>query len=377
MSGPLLQSGAASRGADGVGSRAARTVGAVVAEGDGGMAAGCREAACEEPLRDVAYCYDGTLEGLLSAVFQAYELHEDPQDIVREGNLQPRLGQTVRFVETDIGHAERVQRGVRRVCGAASADAVMRASLSDDPDAGTVVYRFVRYAMAQKRPHDCTGCRKRAACPGPTAPRGPTAAAGCSGKARSSVLNDLAHPAVEPLHRLVRAVENERHRMIQFLRFEHLENGVWLARCNPSASVVPLLMDWFCARFNTQPFIVYDESHGMAGVYEGRRWHLVRTDRLSVPDRAADEQLMQAAWKRFYRTVAVEARYNPELRRQHMPKRLWKNILELQDLPERELDRHQPARPGSGRRQAAAAYTPVRSNAGMKLSSAAPPSCQK
>ena len=48
---------------------------------------------------------------------------------------------------------------------------------------------------------------------------------------------------------------------------------------------------------------------------------------------------MKDAWKRFYRTIAVESRYNPELRRQFMPKRLWKNITELQeDLPGNELD---------------------------------------
>ena len=123
--------------------------------------AGSTPITLEEPLADVAYAYDGTLEGLLSAVFEAYERREDPQDVTAQAALQPRLGQTVRFVETDVERAVRVQRGIKRVCGHAAYDAVMRASLSDEPDAGTVVYRFVRYAMAAKRPHDCTGCRRR------------------------------------------------------------------------------------------------------------------------------------------------------------------------------------------------------------------------
>ena len=127
--------------------------------------------------------------------------------------------------------------------------------------------------------------------------------------------------------------------MMQFLRFEHLEGGLWFARCNPQANVVPLLMDWFSGRFNTQPFVIHDEGHDLAGVYEGSDWYLVRTDRLDLPGPAADERAMKDAWKRFYRTIAVESRYNPELRRQFMPKRLWKNITELQeDLPGNELD---------------------------------------
>lgn len=283
----------------------------------------------EEPILEVAYCHDGTLEGLLSAVFEAYARHEDPQDVVSEERLRPRLGQTIRYIETDEQHAERVQRGVRRAGGTAAVDSVMQASLSDDPDTGTVVYRFIRYAMTQNRPHDCRGCRRRNSCNG-TCSR--------TGKGGTGVLGDITHPAVEPLLKLSRAVMNERHRMIQFLRFEHLENKVWFARCNPSASVVPLLMDWFSARFNTQPFMIYDEIHRLAGVYEVDGWHLVRTDGITLPDHAAEERLMQTAWKRFYRTVAVEARYNPELRRQFMPKRLWTNILEVQeDLPNSEI----------------------------------------
>ncbi|MEA5019581.1 MAG: TIGR03915 family putative DNA repair protein [Gordonibacter sp.] len=286
----------------------------------------------EEPLLEVAYCHDGTLEGLLSAVFEAYARHEDPQDIACDRTLQLRLGQTVRYIETNENHAARVQQGIKRTCGDAAYDAVMHASLSDDSQAGIVVYRFIRYAMAQNRPHDCICCKRRGSC------AGPASGVSCPIHMRRSVLNDIAHPAVEPLHRLARSVGNERHRMIQFLRFEHMENGVWVARCNPSASVVPLLMDWFVSRFNTQPFIIYDEVHCLAGVYAGSDWYLVRTNQLDLPDRAADEQLIQAAWKRLYRTVAVESRYNPELRRQFMPKRLWKNLVEMQeDLPGTDL----------------------------------------
>ena len=89
----------------------------------------------EEPLAEVAYCHDGSLEGLLSAVFEAYARREDPQDVARADVLQPRLGQTVRVIETNEEHAVRVRRGIRRACGDAAYDAVKHASLSDHPDA--------------------------------------------------------------------------------------------------------------------------------------------------------------------------------------------------------------------------------------------------
>ncbi len=280
-------------------------------------------------MTELAYVYDGSLEGLLSAIFTAYACKEDPSDVVIAKNLQPRLGQEMRDIESDMDVALRVQKGICRTCGPVVFDAVKSASLSDDPAAGSIVYRFVRYAMAKHKPHDCTGCPRKMRCRGL-----------CTRSQKNSALNDIVHPSVAPFHELNRAVYNERHRMLQFLRFEHMEGDVWFARCNPAASVVPLIMDWFAGRFNTQAFMIYDENHRIAGVYEGKEWYLVKTDSLMLPEHSAEEEVMQAAWKRFYNTIAVESRYNPELRRQFMPKRFWKNITEMKEtLPGREITR--------------------------------------
>lgn len=89
-----------------------------------------------EPLGNVAYVHDGTTEGLLSAIFQAYALHEQPEDFSSEAGLQPRLGQSVRYIETDAALASRVKAGIVRKAGRDAWDAVLRASLSDDPSAG-------------------------------------------------------------------------------------------------------------------------------------------------------------------------------------------------------------------------------------------------
>ena len=288
-----------------------------------------------EVYSDLAYCYDDTLEGLLSAIFAAYANHEDPNDVVPERCLQPRLGQRVSLIETNLEHAQRVQKGLCRQCGWQTFDAVKRASLSEFPDAGTAIYKFVRYAMDAQKKRDCARCRKRTSCPGASGHRA------CP-KQRGRALSDITHPMVEPMHRILRSINQECEHMRQFIRFEHLRDegtDVWYARCNPKSSVIPLVMDHFVERFNIQPFIIYDENHHIAGVYEGQNWYLVRTDsagtpELNLPDKAAEEALMQQAWKRFYRTVAVESRYNPELRQHFMPKRFWKNLTEMQeDLP--------------------------------------------
>lgn len=276
-----------------------------------------------EVYESTAFVYDGSLEGLLTAIFRAYEQKIVPQDIVRTENLQARLGQHIIEVVPDEKLALRVQKGICRRCGPVVFEAVKSTSLSGDENVGTIIYQFLRYALAKDTPADCTGCRRKMKCGGL-----------CTKTRARSAIDEVTHPAVEPFIKANRAVHNERHLMMQFIRFEQLEGNLWFARCSPKASIIPLIMDWFVGRFNIQPFLIYDDVHNMAGVYEGKDWYLVKTDTLTLPNRSDDEVLMQQAWKRFYHTIAVESRYNPELRRQLMPKRFWGNMAEMkEDIP--------------------------------------------
>ena len=256
-----------------------------------------------EPLQHVAYLHDGSLEGLLCCIFEAYVQREVPEDIVRERDYQPRFEQSSFFVQTDFNRALRVRRGIEREAGSQAFGAVVRAAANDDPCAGVVVYRFVRYVMDKR-----TGRDKR-----------------------RNVLNDLANPVVGALRALERRVANEEEKTRQFVRFSHLENGVWFARCCPNANVVPLVMNHFAARFNIQPFIIYDENHHVAGVYDGDDWSLVADDVINVPSRTADDAFIEKLWQRFYDSLSIEARYNPELRRHFIPARLARSLPEMEE----------------------------------------------
>lgn len=270
---------------------------------------------------NVAYTYDGTLEGLMTAIYTAYASRCEPMDICQSHNVQMRLDQEIVDIRTDMDAALRVRTGICRQLGIRVWSTIAQASTCDDPATGTKVYRFVRYALDSTYACKCTGCPGKSTCNSP-----------CKAKT-SKVLDECSHPSVEPLLRLQRHASCEAERMRQFIRFEHTSDDFWFAKCNPNASVVPLVMSHFASRFNTQRFVIYDEAHHLAGMSSQGRWQLVRTDDITVPERAEEEGCMQDAWKRFYRALSVESRYNPELRRQFMPKRLWDNITELRNDP--------------------------------------------
>lgn len=255
-----------------------------------------------EPLAHVAYLHDGSLEGLLCCIFESYARKELPEDIVPEQAYQPRFEQSAFFVQTDFERARRVRRGIEREAGHRAFGTVMRASANDDPQTGIIIYRFVRYVMDRHSNRD----------------------------KRRNVLNDLANPLVSDLVSLERRVSNEEEKMRQFVRFSHLENGIWFARCNPNANVIPLVMRHFVERFNVQPFIIYDENHHLAGVYDGNDWSLVADKVVNMPSRTAEDAYIEKLWQRFYDSLSLEARYNPELRRHFMPVRLWQNLPEME-----------------------------------------------
>ncbi len=241
-------------------------------------------------------CYDGSLEGFLSAVFDAYVRHLFPQRICPGACVQLGLDQQIIDVATNRAHAERVRVGLCSRAGVEVWRAVRTAFLSDEEGREDVLFSYIVRAM--ERGYKVSG--------------------------------DITVDCVARVRALVQAVYNERERMYQFLRFEKMENGVYFACINPNANVVPIMMRHFAERFNTQPFVIYDEVHGIAGVQREGATALVLTDMLTVPDRSCDELSYRQLWKCFYDAVSNEQRYNPDLRRSLVPKRLWRNMTEFQ-----------------------------------------------
>ena len=153
--------------------------------------------------------------------------------------------------------------------------------------------------------------------------------------------------ATVPVFDLANAVRTECEHARQFMRFSRSADGVYRARFEPRANVVPLVMGHFAARFGSQPFLIHDPVHHVAGLWDGRTVELAATGGaearsayggkepiagaagLARHAEPGDERTYRALWKRFYDSVAVEERANPELRRHFMPKRFWKNLPEM------------------------------------------------
>lgn len=151
----------------------------------------------------------------------------------------------------------------------------------------------------------------------------------------SRVLDNLANPYVNRVFQLARSAGNEAHHLLGFLRFSELENGTLFARIHPKNHVLPILADHFADRLPMDNFIIYDENRKIAALHKKGNAYLLA----EVPD--ADEEFMsrfsekeqafRQLWLEFFHSIAIEARTNPRLQRQNIPKRFWKDTVELAD----------------------------------------------
>ena len=155
----------------------------------------------------VIFLYDGTFEGLLTAVYEGYYGPRRPDRIELPDHRQEGLLEQAVWIETDTEKAARVQEAIRQKLSPEILEFILYAWLSEDPSAGTAVYAFLRHGF----------------------------------KAGPGCIGHEAHPQVNPLLRLARAVTRESHRLLGLIRFMELENGIYYSRFEPDFNVLMIL----------------------------------------------------------------------------------------------------------------------------------------
>ena len=154
----------------------------------------------------------------------------------------------------------------------------------------------------------------------------------------AGVLDSLSNPYIYRVFELSRATASEAHHLKGFLRFSELQNGVLFSTIHPKNNALPILAEHFTDRFPQENFMIYDEVHNLAAVHRaGKNYMLVdasgiNTDLLS--NYSKNEEKFQKLWLTFFESFAIEARTNPELQAQNIPKRFWKDTVELRHFRE-------------------------------------------
>ena len=245
---------------------------------------------------DTIYVYDGSFTGFLCCVHESVYCRELPLDIVPAGSDPLTLYET-RSVEADAEKAGRVLASVSAKISADAQELIETVFLSCLTQKELLMLTFL-----------LRGYRE-------------------GGK----ILNALGDPDVAPLLKAQRSLHSEAHLLTGFVRFTDY-GGSLAGTITPKNFILPFIADHFTARFEDENFLIFDKTHNAALVYQNRRREIVSVEDIEFPPVSEEEKQYQALWKRFYNTIAIQARENPRCRMTHMPKRYWENMTEMREL---------------------------------------------
>ncbi|WEK33634.1 MAG: TIGR03915 family putative DNA repair protein [Candidatus Pseudobacter hemicellulosilyticus] len=253
----------------------------------------------------IHFCYDRTLEGFLTAVFEVYE-HKavDSRICAAENFTEGLFGYSIQVV-TDRAKAARVWKGLQQRLTAKGLDYLACASLSELPAAEDTMLAFIRHVFAQTQ----------------------------------NVEDDFSHPAVLDITRIHKMVRRERHRMKAFVRFQATKDGLFYAGIEPDFNVLPLIRQHFQRRYADQRWIIYDLKRKYGLYYDLQTVNTIELDFAPETQAGKDisiafddrEELFQQLWKDYFASVNIASRKNMVLHLRHVPKRYWKW------LPEKKL----------------------------------------
>lgn len=147
------------------------------------------------------------------------------------------------------------------------------------------------------------------------------------------VLNYLGEPYVYRTFQLSRCTFNEAHHLLGFLRFQELENGILFAQIHPKNDVLPVLGEHFADRLPEENFMIYDATRNLAVLHpKGKGFFITDTRELnqeSLQHFSPQESEYRRLWCAFFDSIAIEARKNPKLQNQNLPKRFQKDMVEF------------------------------------------------
>ncbi len=239
------------------------------------------------------YVYDGTFDGLLCCLFSIFELKEIPPEVVKryDGFLPYRT------IESSDEKAMRVKRGIVRTMGGEALKYAERAYLSelDRIEKSILEYLVLGFSVGK------------------------------------NLYRMLYEDCVAKVNGAAKYTMNERHRILQFLRFSD-SDGLLTAVIEPKANVLPLIAGHFESRFPQESFLIYDSGRFVALVYSGGKRAFLPLEEYYQPPPDEEETKYRELFKMFYDTIEIKERHNERCRMTHMPKRFWKNMTEFADL---------------------------------------------
>lgn len=242
----------------------------------------------------INYLYDGSFDGLLTAVYENY-YEEKAQGIFPEAAYQITIFTPSKTVRTDPILAEKVYSAIENKISASSLQHIYYAYLASEANMETKILKYLQLGFKL----------------------GPQ-------------IDDLhTHPDVLPIRQATRKVSFEVERFLGLLRFKDAGSFLY-AVLEPDHNILLLLADHFADRLACERFIIHDRKRNLAVISNCKQWYLTDFTQDLDLSYSESENDYQELWKTYFTRIGIDNRKNQKLQNQFVPQRYRRNLIEFQ-----------------------------------------------
>lgn len=243
------------------------------------------------------YIYDGSFSGLCSSIFTMLKKRNIPFDIVKENDFRPDLFCEKSRIKTSDEKSDILLKNIREHISTQSSAYIFHAYLSEIEKIEINIFYYILKGF----------------------------------KIGKEVDKYLTDPSVRKVQEAAKKVRRESHRIKGLLRFKESKSNRFYAEIEPDYNILVLLAPHFAKRFAVQDWIIHDKRRDRAILFSSvnKDWVLTELDKDFSPELIDSEYKIQDLWKTFFSSVSLKERPRPDLQRQFMPKKYWKNLIEI------------------------------------------------
>lgn len=249
------------------------------------------------------YQCEDSLEGIFTAIYNAYEDKSNRQDTMISLTEELYLFGEYVPVTVDVTKAVKVMNTLRRRFGEEDYMKVCLALASQDEQKAQAIYQTIALGLS-------------------------------SGCGQGHLLDNLANDHVNKVFFLSRAANNELCHLRGFIRFAELENGILYSSIGPKNNILTFLMPHFADRMPSENFMIYDEGRNLFGVHPAKKdWYLLQDAEVRLQPEMlqySEEELQyRELFRHFCHKIAIKERKNLELQRNLLPLRFREYMIEF------------------------------------------------
>ena len=155
-------------------------------------------------------------------------------------------------------------------------------------------------------------------------------------KYREDIIYRRNIESVNDLIKISKYVGSEAHKLKGFLRFKKMKD-FYYAEIDPTNNVISILANHFKKRLSNEYWIISDAKRCIYALYDKKKITYLKKEEILKLNLELDndELFFEKLWKEFFNTIGIKERKNLKCQKNFMPKKYWKNIIEMENVYER------------------------------------------